>query len=64
LHVLSLPPAFVLSQNQTLRLRFDPDETSSVMDKVAAKHLRIFDGKPVHIKPNSRWAVLELAFHR
>src|SRR5262249_1196683 len=28
LHVLSLPPAFVLSQNQTLRLRFDSDETS------------------------------------
>jgi hypothetical protein len=25
LHVLSLPPAFVLSQNQTLRLRSDPD---------------------------------------
>ena len=25
LHVLSLPPAFVLSQNQTLRLRFDSD---------------------------------------
>ena len=51
MHVLSLPPAFVLSQNQTLKLRFDTDETSSVMDKVAAKHLRIFDGKPVHIDP-------------
>jgi hypothetical protein len=32
-------------------LRFDPDETSSVMDAVAAKHLRIFDGKPVHMNP-------------
>ena len=31
---------------------------------VAAKHLRIFDGKPVHIKPNSRWAVHKLAFLR
>jgi len=45
-------------------LRFDSDETQSVMDWVAAKHLRIFDGKPVHIKPDSRQAVLELAFHR
>ena len=51
LHVLSLPPAFVLSQNQTLRLRFDSDETKSVMEMVAAKHLRIFDGKPVHMDP-------------
>src|SRR5690606_4332817 len=64
LHVLSLPPAFVLSQNQTLRLRFDSDETQSVMDRVAAKHLRIFDGKPVLITPDSRRAVFELAFHR
>jgi hypothetical protein len=64
LHVLSLPPAFVLSQNQTLRLRFDSDETKSVMEMVAAKHLRIFDGKPVLVKPDSRQAVLELAFHR
>jgi len=38
-------------------LRFDSDETKSVMEMVAAKHLRIFDGKPVHTKTNSRWPV-------
>jgi len=39
-------------------LRFDSDETKSVMELVAAKHLRIFlDGKPVHTKTNSRWPV-------
>jgi hypothetical protein len=44
-------------------LRFDPDETKSVMDMVAAKHLR-FDEKPVHQIRGSRREVLELAFYR
>ena len=28
LHVLGLPPAFILSQDQTLKLKFDPFDIS------------------------------------
>ena len=51
LHVLGLPPAFVLSQNQTLRLRFDPDvfhPEENPDDKLLKAILR-FDEKPVQV---------------
>jgi hypothetical protein len=64
LHVLSLPPAFVLSQNQTLRLRFDSDETKPVMDLVAAKHLRSLTGNPFTEIHGSRRRSLRTGFPR
>ncbi len=48
LHVLSLPPAFVLSQNQTLKLSVRPD----ILFLGNKKQCLLFDGKPVrHIQP-------------
>ena len=46
LHVLSLPPAFVLSQNQTLKLSFDLTNCPLECEDSAYKAL-LFDEKPV-----------------
>ena len=41
LHVLGLPPAFVLSQDQTLKLK--------------RSYLRVLDVEPLHIVPLFKW---------
>ncbi len=48
LHVLGLPPAFVLSQDQTLKLNENPNPTGHFSDTVASQPQRPLSTSPKH----------------
>ena len=63
LHVLSTPPAFVLSQNQTLRRNFDwLDRCSKQLPKLTCRGVVKLPG-PAHWRTNHAAHNLALSFH-
>ena len=63
MHVLSTPPAFVLSQNQTLRRNFDwLDRCSKQLPKLTCRGVVKLPG-PAHWRTNHAAHNLALSFH-
>jgi hypothetical protein len=54
LHVLGLPPAFVLSQDQTLKLRFDSD---IALEGISSKGSLRFDEFPTNMKRRNPFGI-------